>query len=314
VRNEAFGERKQRYACLRAAADAQWGNVTTEQLLSCGFSNAAITRTLTSAKLKREFPRVYSVAYRSLAPQARWAAALLYAGTDSALSHWTAAANLGAGAPTAKIHVRSRRRVRPQPELVIHSAREPLRNDEVTLANGLRTTTIARTLLDLAAEGEDVGRLVATAVARRMTTVARLRAYLASRKRARGAAKLRAAIGGDMLRSEREREFVLWLRNRDLPVPSMNHPLGSYTVDGLWEDAGLILEIDTFGTHGTPHAFEDDRVRDSFAAARGLRTIRVTPKRWREDGDRLERDIRAARAHGLRNFRSAKAALRQRLA
>lgn len=190
-----------------------------------------------------------------------------------------------------------------QPGLRIHCAREPLRNDEVTIVNGLRTTTIARTLLDLAAGGEDVKRLVASAVARRMTTVARLRAYLVTRKGARGAARLRRSIDGEMLRSDREREFVQWLRKRNLPVPSMNHPFGSYTVDGLWEDAGLILEIDTFGTHGTPHSFEDDRVRDAFAAARGLRTIRVTPHRWREDGDRLERDIRAARAHGLRNLR-----------
>lgn len=301
--NEAFGERKQRYSCLRTKADGQWGNVTTEQLLSCGFSHSAITRAVRSAKLRREFPRVYSLAYRSRAPQARWAAALLYAGSDSALSHWTAAANLGVGESPAVIDIRSRTRVRPQLGLRIHCARAPLRNDEVTIANGLRTTTIARTLLDLAAAGEDVGRLVATATARRMTTVRRIRAYLASRRGARGAAQLRAAIDGELVRSEREREFVRWLRSRHLPVPSMNHPVGAYTVDGLWEDAGLILEIDTYGTHGTPHSFEDDRVRDAFAAANGLRTIRVTPRRWREDGDRLERDIRAARAHGLRNLR-----------
>jgi very-short-patch-repair endonuclease len=303
VRNDAFGGRKQRSSCLRAAADRQWGNVTTEQLLSCGYSHSAITRAVSSGKLRREFPRVYSVGYRSHAPQARWAAALLYAGTGSTLSESTAAANLGIGSATELIHIRAPRRVKPQPGLRVHWARAPLRNDEVTIANGLRTTTIARTLLDLAAAGEDVSRLVATVVARRMTTLPRLQRYAASRKGARGAAQLRAAIDGEQLRSEVEREFVRWLRHRRLPVPSMNHPFGSYTVDGLWEDAGLILEIDTFCTHGTPHSFEDDRVRDSFAVSRGIRTLRVTPRRWREDGDRLERDIRSALAHESQNLR-----------
>lgn len=98
-----------------------------------------------------------------------------------------------------------------------------------------------------------------------------------------------------MTRSRVEQEFVRWLKSRGLPVPSMNHEIGPLTVDGFWEDAGLVVEIDTYGTHGTPHSFETDRVRDAYLAARGLRTLRVTPRRWRDDGDRLERDIRAAR-------------------
>jgi very-short-patch-repair endonuclease len=78
----------------------------------------------------------------------------------------------------------------------------------------------------------------------------------------------------------------------------MNAEFGPFTLDGLWEAAGLVLEIDTFDTHGTEYSFEDDRRRDAFTAARGLRTIRVTPTRWRHDAATLERDIRSALAHG----------------
>lgn len=296
------GERKQRYACVHDIASRQWGNITTDQLLACGFTGAAITRAIAAGKLARVLPRTYSVGYRSAAPQARWAAALLYAGEGAALGCWTSVANLGLRPAGELVHVVVLKGVRPQRGLRLHSAAH-LRPDEVTIANGLRTTTVTRTLLDLSAAGEEVGRLVADAVAKRMTTPARLRAYLDTRRGARGAARLRRAVDGELTRSEHEREFLRWLRSRRLPVPSMNHRLGAFTVDGLWEDAGLVLEIDTFGTHGSPHSFEDDRVRDAYTAARGFRTVRVTPRRWREDGDRLERDIRAARAHGLRNFR-----------
>jgi very-short-patch-repair endonuclease len=95
-----------------------------------------------------------------------------------------------------------------------------------------------------------------------------------------------------------ETEFVRWLQDRAIPIPLLNEPFGPYTLDGLWSEARLALEIDTFETHGTEYSFEADRRRDVYTAARGLRTIRVTPKRWRHDADRLARDIRRALQQG----------------
>jgi len=74
-------------------------------------------------------------------------------------------------------------------------------------------------------------------------------------------------------------------------VAPFNLEYGPLTLDGFWEAAGLVLEIDTFDTHGTEQSFEDDRRRDAYTASRGLRTIRVTPKRWRHDAANLEDDI-----------------------
>jgi very-short-patch-repair endonuclease len=279
-------------------AEQQWGHLTARQLRACGMSRSAISRAVASRRLRRVFPGVYAVGHRSPAPQARWAAALLYCGEDSALSGLAAAANLGlVVAPPAIMDVIVPRRVKPQPGLRTHTLEQPLARDEVVVVNGLRTTTTARTLLDLAAGGIPIERMVANAVARRMTTVRALRAYAVRRAGSRGAARLRASVDGEITRSKVEREFVGWLRSRGLPIPSMNCEIGALTVDGLWSDAGLVVEIDTFATHGTPHSFEDDRSRDGYLLARGRRTIRVTPQRWRHDGDRLERDLRAALAH-----------------
>jgi very-short-patch-repair endonuclease len=237
------------------------------------------------------------VGHRSPAPEAAWAAALLYCGSGAALSHHTAAALHGLIGPLNAVHVSVGRRVAAHAGITVHSPSMPIEGGELTRAKGLRTTTVARTLIDLAAAGEPVERLVADAVARRLVSMDALRAYAARRAGARGSARLRHSIDGRQTRSGAEKLFVQWLKSRDIPIPSMNHRIGKLTVDGFWEDAGLVLEIDTIGTHGTAFSFENDRLRDAYLAARGLRTIRVTEHRWTNDGDRLERDIRRARAH-----------------
>jgi len=47
----------------------------------------------------------------------------------------------------------------------------------------------------------------------------------------------------------------------------------------LWEKQKLAIETDGEETHGTPMAFERDRLRDQILIAAGYRTARVT---WRQ--------------------------------
>jgi very-short-patch-repair endonuclease len=236
---------------------------------------------------------VYAVGHLNPAPEARWSAALLAYGDDSVLSRHAALAGYGLGRPPNVVTVAVRKQARKQRGVQPHVS-APFEPDEVVIRKGLRTTSIERTLLDLAAIGKPVERLVAEAVAKRLTSIAKLTAYVERRSGARGSARLRSCIEGDQTRSEVEKEFVRWLKDRGIPVPLLNEPLGPFTVDGLWREASLIVEIDTFDTHGTRHSFEQDRRRDAYTAARGLRTIRVTPKRWRHDGDRLAGDLTRA--------------------
>lgn len=210
------------------------------------------------------------------------------------LSRGVAIALHGLGKPPGVTTVAVPREVRTQLGVNPHLSAVPFGRDEVVIRKGLRTTGIERTLLDLAAIGEPVERLVAEAVAKRLTSIARLRAYVERRAGARGVARLRRCIEGRQTRSRAEDEFASWLEARRLPMPSFNEPFGPFTLDGIWPAARLVLEIDTYETHGTRQSFEDDRRRDAYTAARGLRTIRVTPARWRRDGDRLERDLRLA--------------------
>jgi very-short-patch-repair endonuclease len=251
-----------RSTCVAQLAAKQWGCVTTEQLVRCGLSPRTIGRWVDEERLHRLHRGIYAVGHRSPAPEQRWQAALLGYGDDSVLSRHTALALHGLGPPP----------------------------------KGLRTTSIERTLLDLTAVGEPVKRLVAEAVAKRLTSIAKLRTCVERHAGARGSARLGGCIAGRQTRSKLEKEFVAWLEDRDIPVPLLNERFGPFTLDGMWPAARLVLEIDAFATHGTAHSFEADRRRDAYTAACGLRTIRVTPTRWRGDGDRLERDLLAALA------------------
>lgn len=288
---------KERQPCIAAKSAGQWGNVTTAQLRACGVTAPVASRWVAEKRLTRVLRGVYTVGHRSPAPEAFWAAVLLAYGDDAVLSRQAAIANHGLDRPPRLVTVAlPNRSARRQRGVAPHSS-PPFARDEVVIRKGLRTTSIERTLLDLAAIGEPVERLVAEATAKRLTSIAKLRAYVERRAGARGAARLRSCIEETRTRSKAEAEFARWLRGRGIVVPQMNVEFGPYTLDGLWPDARLVLEIDTFATHGTRKSFEDDRRRDAYTAARGLRTIRVTPGRWRHEADALERDVRRALAH-----------------
>jgi very-short-patch-repair endonuclease len=295
--NELPTPRKLRYSCAAQRAARQWGNVTAQQLARCGVGSTTIDRWVADGRLHRRHRGVYAVGHRHPAPEARWAAALLAYGPDAVLSRYVSVALHGLGRPPGVVTValpnrRARKQTGVEPHCTI-----PFERGEVVIVKGLRTTAVERTLLDLAAIGEPIDRLVAEAVAKRLTSTARLRAYLERRSGARGARALRECIQGGQMRSRAEKEFARWLEQRDIQRPAFNEPFGPYTLDAVWPHARLVVEIDTYETHGTRHSFEADRRRDAYTAARGLRTIRVTPSRWRQDGDRLERDLRRALAH-----------------
>lgn len=66
----------------------------------------------------------------------------------------------------------------------------------------------------------------------------------------------------DRTRSDLERYFLRLCQRYGLSLPEVNVRIGGMTVDFLWRDALLIVETDSYATHGGTIAFEDDRERD----------------------------------------------------
>lgn len=83
-------------------------------------------------------------------------------------------------------------------------------------------------------------------------------------------------IGSTVTRSELEERFLALCRSHRLPQPLVNAPLYDLTVDFLWAEAKLVVEVDGRGTHATRRAFQDDRDRDSLLAVHGYQTLRFT--------------------------------------
>ncbi len=87
----------------------------------------------------------------------------------------------------------------------------------------------------------------------------------------------------DRTRSELEARFLALCRRHRLPKPDVNARVGPFTVDFLWAEAGLVVEVDGWDSHGTRSAFEADRERDTALKLMGFDVIRFT---WRQLGDK----------------------------
>lgn len=248
-------------AAIGRIAREQHGIVTTKQLVAAGLTRAAISKRVRAGRLYRVHQGVYSVGHDGLSEEARWMAAVLACGAGAALSHGSAAVHwqllrplegpVDVSVPTRT--GRSRRRgvlIHRRPELagLATLSTNGLQNRPpsplVTVRRGIPVTTVARTLEDL----------------RRSS----LRPSLV-RRAIRQAEFLRLPLGEietDGTRSDLEGDFLrLWRRHR-LRSPEVNVPIGRMTVDFLWRAERLVVETDSYATHGGSVAFEDDRARD----------------------------------------------------
>jgi len=168
---------------------------------------------------------------------------------------------------------------------------------------GIPCTSVARTLLDLAAvvSPRQLRNAVTQAEVERIFDLAAVRELIKRSGRRRGVARLRQAIAehdprDERARGELERMFLAFCRQAGLPLPGVNVPL---VVDGvqveadfLWRDARLIVESDDRYSHLTVTAFEKDRRRDQRLKLAGWDVVRCTWRQVRDDPDELARTLR----------------------
>jgi very-short-patch-repair endonuclease len=258
-------------------AERRGGVVTRPELLALGLSAAAIGRRLAAGRLHLLHRGVYAVGHEALTWHARAHAALLAVGDDSGLSHASAAIayrTIRNEGQDLEVTVKGRAR-RSRPGLRVHTSSVL----EVRTLDGLRVTTPARTLLDLAAR-EDVSRPLAEAQVLRLVTVPDLWAELKRSPHHHGAAALARLIDTTApTRSELERRLSEIIRRAGLPMPRFNARVGRYEVDALWERERVVVETDGWAAHGHRAAFERDRAKDAELLARGYVVLRFT---WRQ--------------------------------
>jgi very-short-patch-repair endonuclease len=275
------------YAIARAIADLaqrQYGAIARWQLVALGLPDSGTARWVKQGRLHRVYWGVYLLDH-SVAPPLALEQAALLAVKDSVLSHFTAAWLHGLlPRRDGPVHVTTRRH-RGRPDGIrVHTSRRLDRRD-TTHRRGLRVTTVARTLIDLAetAPARDLERALETAIARRLTTDRQLRALVQRSRGRRGAAVLRALLdfrGDDgYSRSRAEDAMRALARRARLPQPAVNARVGGYEVDFSWMRQRLIVEIDSWAHHAGRDQFEYDRRKAADLQAAGWTVMRIT---WRQ--------------------------------
>jgi len=216
-------------------------------------------------------------------------AAVLACGQDAVLSHGAAAVHWGLLRPLngyIDVTVPTRNGRKRRRGIRIHRCAmlgAPLRLHEtekrptsvITVRDHIPITTVPRTLVDI-----------------RSTLPPRL-----VRRAIRQAEFLGLGMGeikSDRTRSDLERYFLrLWRRTR-LLQPEVNVPIGGMTVDFLWRDARLVVETDSYATHGGTVAFEDDHVRELRLRRLGYSVHRFSERQLEIEPEAVVEDVVAA--------------------
>jgi hypothetical protein len=178
-----------------------------------------------------------------------------------------------------------------------------LRPADRTKVRGIPCTSVARTLLDLAAvvSPRELRNAVTQAEVERVFDLTAVREVLGRSRRRRGVARLRRAIAehdprDERARGELERRFLALCRQADLPLPEVNVPLTvgdtQLEADFLWRSARLIVEADGRYSHLTVTAFEKDRRRDQRLRLAGWEVIRCTWRQVLDDPEELGHTLR----------------------
>lgn len=257
---------------VAAIASAAAGVVTRAELLSAGVSRAGIERRVKKGMLIPEFPGVYRVGHSARSTEARYMAAVKACGEGAVLSGMAAAywQGLIRGEPSPpEVTARTQRRVKG---IKVRRSRRMHRLDVATY-KGIPITTVPRTLLDVAAvfSLSDLARACHEAWIKHRTTPKHVEAVLARRPNAPGAGNLRRVMFGDVRvsLSKLEDGFIALLEAANLPLPQMNRVAGTKRVDCRWEEPPLTVELNGYRFHNSRHAWEQERIREREARARG---------------------------------------------
>jgi very-short-patch-repair endonuclease/predicted transcriptional regulator of viral defense system len=283
-------------------ASRQHGVIATRQLAALGLARGGVARRAQAGRLHRVHRGVYAVGHPVLTVNGRRMAAVLAAGPGAALSHASAAALWEirpSSATRIDVSVQSAAGRGTRPGLRIHRATQ-LQDDEITVQQGIRVTTVARTLLDLAATltPRALERALDEAEIQQLYDRTSLDALARAHAGERGARALTQARDEDadptLTDSELEELMLALCREQKLEQPIPRAWVAGLRVDFLFAASRLVVETDGYRFHRTRRAFERDRERDAILARAGYRTLRFTHRQLTREPAMVAETIRSS--------------------
>jgi very-short-patch-repair endonuclease len=286
---------------LADLAHRQHGVVARWQLLRMGFPPRAIDHRIATGRLHRVHHGVYAVGHLRLTLRGHFMAAVLSCGPGAALSHRSGARLenlLPDSRPVIDVTV-PRRSGRSRGKVRVHQTRH-LHPDDVTVVHGIPVTSVARTLLDLAAteKPDRLGRAIEQAEKLKLLDARAIDKALERNPHHKGRKPLSDALTDVFqtvqgTRRELERRFQRLVRDANLPRPEVNTTVEGIEVDVVWREQKLVVELDSREFHLTRRAFEADRERDARLQVAGYRVIRITWRRLAKEPEAIVGELRA---------------------
>lgn len=268
-----------------AAADArgQNGRITAAQLHARGVSNSSIDNGVRSGRLHRLHRGVFALGHLAPSRLGDWSAAVLACGTESVLSHRSAATlwRIREGQFPRIDVTNATGSGRGRAGIRVHRTR--LLPVEMTTHCDVPVTSPARTMVDMAHEledADDVQWLLRQLQYRRLYDLAALELSLARRPN-----RVLDELLSDLAptRSPLEVPFLTKVvRRHGLPEPQCQERIQGFYVDFFWPQASLIVEVDG-GNHILPAMRQADAVRDNRFQLAGYLVLRYMKRdiyRW----------------------------------
>jgi hypothetical protein len=281
--------------CLQLAS-TQHGVISRAQARGSGLSERCLDYRCTTGRWDRLFPTVFRIEGTPQTFLQRLKALSLWLSAGFALSHETAAHLHGFSRfEEGAVEAVCIRNVRKRKGVTIHRV-DALSHKDIASVEGLRVTTVTRTIIDLCGRlsEHDLRAMVDEALRRKWTTLDKLESALDKRGTHQPFASLAALVreyqGGDgPTESELEARAFELIDLAGLPRPVKQRVVKVNgrvrRIDFFFPGFGVVLELDGFAFHASPKSFEEDRKRNNALVASGYDVLHWT---WRTIHDEPE--------------------------
>lgn len=265
-------------------ARARHNVITHAQLRELGLSNSGIDHRVRTGRLHRKYSEVFAVGRPDLPLDGVFLAAVLSCGPRAALSFLSSLRKYELrGGGTYRIDVTAPRSIKPKKGIRLHRPRS-LGDVETTELDGIPITTVAQTLLDVAAPVHrmNVGKLLHQAIVNEQFDLNAISRVLARNPTAPGARGLAEALTEEVpfTRSDLEDAALVLFRSFSVPRPETNAWIWDgerlVEVDFVWREFGLIVEVDGWRYHRSRWRRRQDAAKTEALEAQGWKVRRFS--------------------------------------
>jgi hypothetical protein len=253
------------------------GIIDNHALRELGLSRSDVEYRVRAGRLHRKHPGVFAVGRPDLSLDGVFLAAVRACGPKAKLGRLSALRKYELrGGGTYRIDVIAPRSIKPKPGIRLHRPRS-LDALDTTIVDGIPITSVAQTLLDVAAPAYrlNVAKLLHDAAVQQLLDVRALSAVLARQPSHPGARRLDRALREEVpfTRSDLEEAALRLFRSFSLPRPECNVWVSDgarlVEVDFLWRQFALIVEVDGSRYHSTRWRRRRDAAKTAALRAQG---------------------------------------------